>query len=96
MSEGPMVASKTPRKMRDTSSCHIGEIIALKVEVIANPHDSSVLYITGQWSATENTELVVHPSLVPGNTYIEDDLVEELHCIAAEHQRHNVPVNLAP
>lgn len=29
-------------------------------------------------------------------TDVENDLVEELHRIAAKHERHNVPVNLAP
>lgn len=29
------------------------------------------------------------------DTDIEDDLVEELHCVAAEHQRHDMPINLA-
>ena len=27
-------------------------------------------------------------------THIQDDLVEELHRVAAKHERHNVPVNL--
>lgn len=29
-------------------------------------------------------------------TDIEDDLVEELHRVAAEHQRHDMPINLSP
>jgi len=28
-------------------------------------------------------------------TDVQDDLVEELHGVAAEHERNNVPVNLA-
>lgn len=29
-------------------------------------------------------------------TYVENDLIKELHRIAAEHQRNNMPINLAP
>jgi hypothetical protein len=29
-------------------------------------------------------------------TYVENDLIKELHRIAAKHQRNNMPINLAP
>lgn len=28
-------------------------------------------------------------------THVEDNFVEELHCVAQEHERHDVPIDLA-
>lgn len=39
--------------------------------------------------------LLPHFSLHP-DTHVENDFVEELHRIAAEHQRYDMPVDLAP
>lgn len=83
---GLAVGNLEAKKGNEKEGRHVGEVVSFQVQVRGHPHDRSIL-LTDQLHLFN---IEPRPPRVPEidlQAYIEDDLVEELHRVAAEHQR---------